>query len=187
MIFRVRASVGALCALALAGCGAEPASAPAPKPEADTLARVSPEEQAKAAAEIAADEAARDARIPANVPAAPVTGFCMSGPDEQFCEANRIEFEKKDWPRAWGGDYQGQRNTAYCLFTGCDGAVQVNKVLACAWRQVIQASGDVEVGQSDLDQQKLECGALDDAGRVAARAQAGGIFQTVYKRALPAA
>jgi hypothetical protein len=181
----VGAALAAFCALALAGCGAEPTKKA--NADGDVLAKVSPAEQANAAAEIDADEAARDARIPAKYPRAPVTGLCPPGRDEQLCQTTRAQFEQKDWPRAWGGDYQGQRNVAYCSYTGCDGAVQVNKVLACAWRQVIQVSGDPDVGQLDLDQQKTECGALDDAGRAAARAQAQQIFTAVYKRPMPAA
>lgn len=196
-----RKASGVLAALSVGSCvaggalmPAPPAPAPAAAPAAEpaevrpppTVISISPEERALAAAEIAADEAARDAKIPANVPAAPVRSHCMQGgDDEKICEANILEFEKKDWPRAWGGDYQGQRNVAYCLAEGCMDAVPINKVLACAWRQVIQMSGDIQVGQGDLKNLEIHCFSLDGDSRAAARAQAESIFRTIYKRPMP--
>lgn len=193
-----RKASAVLCALSVASCVAggailpTPPAVPATAPElaevkpAPTIVNVSPERAALAAAEISAEVAARDAKIPAKVPAAPVRAFCMQGgDDEKICEANILEFEKKDWPRAWGGDYQGQRNVAYCLAEVCMDAVPINKVLACAWRQVIQMSGDIQVGQGDLKNLELNCSRLDGDSRAAARAQAESIFRTIYKRPMP--
>lgn len=188
---KASAVLGALSvASCVAGGAIMPAAPAAPEPAevkpSPTIISISPEQRALAAAEIAANEAARDAKIPAKVPAAPVRAFCMQGgDDEKICEANILEFEKKNWPRAWGGDYQGQRNVAYCLAEGCTDAVPINKVLACAWRQVIQMSGDIQVGPGDLKNLEIDCFSLDADSRAAARAQAESIFRTIYKRPMP--
>lgn len=46
-------------------------------------------------------------------------------------------------------DYQAQRNLAYCLQSGCGGAIATDRAEACAWRYVIVASDDPQLDQSD--------------------------------------
>lgn len=47
---------------------------------------------------------------------------------------------------------------AFCLSTGCDGAIQINKVLGCAWRFVIANSGHLSADSSDAANLKHYCG-----------------------------
>jgi hypothetical protein len=95
--------------------------------------------------------------LPQNAPAAPVSIVCA----EEFCEVKRVEFANRDWPRAWRGDYQGQRNAAYCRSTGCDGAVLLDKIEGCAWRFIINMDNAAKADQSDSANFKNECGRLD--------------------------
>ncbi|MBB5985328.1 hypothetical protein [Sphingobium lignivorans] len=117
--------------------------------------------------------------LPKGAPAAPVTPMC-AGANEAICEANRIQFDRQDWPRAWRGDYQGQRNVAYCLSTGCDGAVTINESAACAWRIVILAAAHDEA--TDLDNRALEanCDKLSEIARTAATIRAEEIATRIY-------
>lgn len=91
---------------------------------------------------------------------------------------------KKTWQRDYDGaikgDYQGQRNVAYCLSTGCGwNELNKNPVLGCAWRVVIVNSGHLAANRLDADGLKLYCGSqfLDDTGRVMANAQAMTIMK----------
>jgi hypothetical protein len=77
-----------------------------------------------------------------------------------------------DAPFAYRGVYQAERNLAYCLSTGCDGAVQPNPILGCAWRIVITSSGSPKVDQTDTDNLETECGRLSSVERDAAQSQA---------------
>jgi hypothetical protein len=108
-----------------------------------------------------------------------------SGMQGQFCEASRDQFVQ-EMPKALRGDYQSQRNVAYCLSTGCDGAVKVNAALSCAWRVVIQASGSSKVDATDAMAFKNACGALDDLELATASEQAQALFKKIYRRSLPA-
>lgn len=114
-----------------------------------------------------------------------VRAFCPSGENEKWCEATLATFKAKDWPGAWRGDYQGQRNVSYCLSTGCDGAVKENGVGGCAWRIIIMASGSPKVDDTDTQNHKLYCGRLTDVERAAAHAQAEQTFSAIYGRKLP--
>lgn len=92
--------------------------------------------------------------------------------------ANECKYTKASWPddykAATSGDYQGQRNVAFCLSTGCDGAIRINKILGCAWRFVILESGHLKVDSTDTSNLQFYCGPanLDQAGLTAAEAQA---------------
>lgn len=91
----------------------------------------------------------------------------------------RIEEDNR---KAWKGDYQGQRNVAFCLSDGCEGLLLPNRSLACAWRIIIIGSGTPRVDSTDIANLKQDCGHLDAAQRSAAQAQASAIFRAVYKR-----
>ncbi len=86
---------------------------------------------------------------------------------------------EKDYKGATSGDYQGQRNVAFCLSSGCDNAIRVNKVLGCAWRMVILQSGHLELDDTDIGNFSLYCGPnfVDQAGILAAKAQADQIMK----------
>jgi hypothetical protein len=90
------------------------------------------------------------------------------------------------WPKALQGDYQAQRNIAFCQADGCYDAMQVDKVRACAWRMVILASGDPSVEQGDLDNYASACRMdLSTDEQQAARSTAEHLFILIYARRLP--
>ena len=64
-------------------------------------------------------------------------------------------------PKALQGDYQAQRNVAYCLFTGCHGAVRKHPATACAWRIVLLGSAHFRADSGDVSNWRNECGRLD--------------------------
>lgn len=95
----------------------------------------------------------------------------------------RCQEIKKSWQRdyegAIKGGYQGQRNVAFCLSTGCGWTeLRKNPVLGCAWRIVIVNSGHLAADSTDAGNLKLYCGPefLDDTSRVMADAQARTIL-----------
>ncbi len=104
------------------------------------------------------------------------------GGDENWCK-QAIAVWDKDYKKAIHGNYQGQRNVSFCLSNGCvsfyHGFIKQNKVLGCAWRIVILKSGHLDADETDTDNFKLYCGPsfLDDAGRVAAEAQAATMLK----------
>lgn len=99
------------------------------------------------------------------------TKICTGTEIKDWCETSSAEF-KKWFPLAYEGDYQGQRNVAYCLLTGCSGAVMINPSLACAWRMVILLSGSSRVDETDQGNFRTACGTLDQARLETAKAQA---------------
>jgi hypothetical protein len=109
---------------------------------------------------------------------------CIGAGDPAWCEGNRESFER-EFPLAMKGDYGSQRNIAFCLREGCDGAVQKNPTLSCAWRIVIVASGDPEVSGGDTDNFSLACGGLDRLQLATSLEQAKSLFRKIYKRDLP--
>ncbi len=84
------------------------------------------------------------------------------------------ELEKK----ALAGDYQAQRNLAYSLAIGADGA-PYEPVKACAWRAVIIASASSKVSDGDHRNVQQNCGKLDDEGRQQAQVLAEQILTRV--------
>lgn len=64
---------------------------------------------------------------------------CTAAAEPSWCEA-----AQKTWPNdlagAFAGDYQGLRNVAYCLSTGCNGSVEIDKREGCAWRALAYAA-----------------------------------------------
>lgn len=102
-------------------------------------------------------------------------GTCISASNEASCKADRQQFAK-EYQEAYKGNYQAQRNAAYCLSTGCDGAVRQNKILGCAWRIVIVTSGSPKVDSSDTANLKHNCGQLSEVEFIAAKTQASNII-----------
>lgn len=98
--------------------------------------------------------------------------------DTASCDQTKSNF--KEWlPAAYKGDYQSQRNVAYCLSTGCDGAILRKPIKGCAWRIAIVGSGSAEVDQSDTMNLEVECGKLTAVEREAAAGQATRILATI--------
>lgn len=72
------------------------------------------------------------------------------------------------------GQYESQRTVALCLSTGCDDGIVEDRVLGCAWRYVVVASGNPKLNHGDRIDLDTFCGPkrLDDSGRLAAQAKA---------------
>jgi hypothetical protein len=87
---------------------------------------------------------------------------------------------------ALAGDYQSQRNMAWCFVDGCTGVEPIDDLKACVWRLVIASSGHPKVDQSDRDNVRIDCDqALAPEDRAAAQTQAGALFQKIYKKPMP--
>jgi hypothetical protein len=136
---------GLLTLVLVAGCGEVPQSANAVEPRGTPMAKADGE-----------------------IPSPPVNGVC----GDKSCESSKREFVEKDWPAAWAGDYQAQRNVAFCLSNGCSGAVEVIDSAACAWRMVILDSAHDQADDTDESNRRVDCGRLDAVGLEAARAKA---------------
>jgi len=106
---------------------------------------------------------------------------CVDDAADSLCKTSLAQF-KKWFPLAMRGDYQGQRNVAFCLSTGCDGAVLIRPITGCAWRLVIVSSGSKDVDQSDTGNIKHYCGKLDAVEREAAAAQAAALLAKTLRR-----
>lgn len=109
-----------------------------------------------------------------------ILNACSDGDDGASCRAGKDEF-KREWPKANRGDYGAQRNVAYCLLRGCDGAVAVDGVAACAWRTVIIAS-DAAWDNGDMMNYTADCAGVKRQGAEMARI----LFRKIYKRRMPA-
>lgn len=105
---------------------------------------------------------------------------CALADNEEFCRFMADKFTR-DWSQAMRGRIESQRNVAFCLRDGCDGAVATNPVLACAWRMVIIASGSPKL--DDLDARNFEsaCHSLSETARIAADAQARQIVRRTMR------
>lgn len=113
---------------------------------------------------------------------------CATSDDPKRCQLMKDSWER-DYNGAIAGDYQGQRNVAFCLSTGCKEiygtALRTNPVLGCAWRVVIVSSGHLDADKLDGDGMKIYCGPqyLDDVGRTMADAQARTILKMIQSGA----
>lgn len=109
----------------------------------------------------------------------PPLGICAD-PDERLCNYEQLKFSRA-WLKAYNGDYASQRNVAYALSQGGLG-VRSDRMQGCAWRVVIINAADPQVGEGDVSNLELECGALSPAARAAADAQAARIASTIAAR-----
>lgn len=86
---------------------------------------------------------------------------------------------------AMTGDYQAQRNTAYCLATAqCRGLIAPRKLDACAWRFVILGSGHRLVDESDVGNYRSDCSRLSAEELATAQRKAATLFEGIYHRPL---
>ncbi|EGF93091.1 hypothetical protein ABI_15310 [Asticcacaulis biprosthecium C19] len=115
------------------------------------------------------------------LPPVPVDGFCADS--TRACDPVRLEMLQQ-WPKAWAGDYQSQRNVAYMQSERMAG-VPYNPVQGCAWRMVILASGHTQSDSTDIANYNFECRALTPVELVTAKASAGQIFKTIAGNTLP--
>lgn len=86
--------------------------------------------------------------------------------------------------RAMAGDYQAQRNLAYGYSSAPYDGQARSAVLACAWRQVIAASGHPRVSETDVRSLQVYCSLPNDQKQAATR-QAQALYRKVYGRAMP--
>ncbi|WP_172340734.1 hypothetical protein [Novosphingobium sp. SG751A] len=164
----------------LGGCGGNNSVAPSPTETAiqvqDQPASVAPA-STKDLASARKDALAnwKQVTLPGYAPPAPVAGDCRT----TVCEANRVQLERNDWPKAWRGSYQGQRNVAFCRSNGCDGAAIIDKVEACAWRQVISSTHEGKVDDTDASNLQIDCGGLIQGQLDVAMERAGVMARTI--------
>lgn len=109
--------------------------------------------------------------------------ICVNVPDEAICKAE-VQSLKSDWQRALKRDYQAQRNVAYCLTNGCNGAVIVDKVEGCAWRMVIQGTS-VRKEPTERMSYEAACGVLQNSQRREALDRAEAMYKALYRKELP--
>lgn len=108
---------------------------------------------------------------------------CIATSHRGLCEVTRDSF-KQDFEGAISGDYAAQRNVAFCLTSGCDGAILVDRVEGCAWRMVIQGS---EGRKEPTERQSFvgACGSLPNSERRSALSRAEDMFSAIYGKDLP--
>lgn len=99
--------------------------------------------------------------LPKGVDLPPITGSCSN----TVCATNQVQFAEADWPAAWQGNYGAQRNVAFCLITGCEGAVLVDKSAGCAWRAVILELNSDAAGDGDAANMETQCADLSPVQR----------------------
>ncbi|HEX8045180.1 hypothetical protein [Rhizobium sp.] len=107
---------------------------------------------------------------------------CSQSADPGACRYTRDTWKTK-YSDAVAGKYQGQRNVALCLSTGCDKAIQPDKILGCAWRIVIAKSGHTEFDDTDAMNLKVFCGSdyITQADRRVAETQARSMVMMIGK------
>jgi hypothetical protein len=108
---------------------------------------------------------------------------CINTSHEGLCNATRENFTR-DYKKARQGDYPAQRNVAFCLSTGCDGAVVTDATEGCAWRMVIQGT-NVRKEPTERMSYSGECGSLANGNRREALDRAEAMFEAIYKKKLP--
>ncbi|MDD1499775.1 hypothetical protein PVA19_15235 [Agrobacterium sp. CNPSo 3708] len=108
---------------------------------------------------------------------------CQSAANTELCETQKTQFAK-DFKNANAGDYAAQRNVAFCLAKGCDGAVPVNQINACTWRMIIQGAPNHKT-EADRWSYDADCGSLSNTDRKAALSQAEKLYKRVYRKPLP--
>jgi hypothetical protein len=134
-----------------------------------------------AAATKSAEASIRIEELPTGAPSAPTSGFCTT----TACASDVVFFERRYWPLAWSGDYQGQRNVAFCRQSGCDGAVQINVVEACAWRVIIVTANAMKADSGDTSNVAQACNNLDESAKLLATNKANQMYQIIYGRNMP--
>lgn len=108
---------------------------------------------------------------------------CALANDKAWCDAQVKQF-RADWPKANKGNYQAQRNVAFCYATSCDGAIMPDLVTACAWRIVIMAS-PADITSGDVANYRNDClEKVSGTMRSDARLMAERLFKKIYRKKL---
>jgi hypothetical protein len=155
-------------------------SAPIDKPPVAAIDKIATDAE-MAATKIEAEARSPRVPLPKGAPSAPLSFFCRT----TICVQNQVEFERQDWPKAWAGEYDEQRNAAFCREDGCTGAVALNKAEACAWRMIIINGNAKKADDNDVRELGFSCNKLDEAAKVLAINKAQAMFRTIYGRDMP--
>ena len=111
----------------------------------------------------------------------PSLAFCSSS--SEACETTQAETIASA-KFAYRGDYQAQRNLAYCLNYGCNGAIVIDKTLSCAWRIVIVAAATAEVDVTDTGNLQNCMKDLTSVEHAASVSRAAKLYKLVYGKAI---
>ncbi|UVD57672.1 hypothetical protein NE852_05560 [Rhizobium sp. Pop5] len=112
---------------------------------------------------------------------ASVTKSCPSGEKQATCERWVKDF-KTAVELAYKGNHGAQATVAFCLSTGCHGAVIKDRVASCSWHLVIANSGSTTV--LDRSNTRNTCRPMTASQKDEARALASDLVQKIYKRPL---
>lgn len=97
--------------------------------------------------------------------------------------ADQLRLWHEEEARAMSGDYQSQRNVAWCHLDGCNGVTDIDDVKACTWRFVIAAAKHPKSDASDVENLETDCrSALAPQDLDYARRTAGELFRKIYGR-----
>ncbi len=107
-----------------------------------------------------------------------VTSRCADASDPVGCEQRRSEF-LNDLPQALKGAYLPQRELAFCLMSGCRGAVAIDLVQACAWYQLIVENSAADV--TDKENLRSYCNGLDAGKMQGALSLAKRLRHTIHQ------
>lgn len=105
-----------------------------------------------------------------------VARTCSQSRNAAGCEKTRKSWTS-DFNDAIAGKNKAQRFVAYCLVTGCDGAIKADPVLGCAWDRVANGTDHPERGDTASLKQYCDRPYLDEAGEHAAEAEAKTLRQ----------
>ena len=107
---------------------------------------------------------------------------CSQSSNPDRCRHTRDTW-KADYEEAIAGGYRAQKHVALCLSTGCDMAIQPDKMLGCAWRIVIADAKSAQADSTDVTNLSRFCGTdyIDTTGKQAAAAQAKAMLRLIGK------
>lgn len=107
---------------------------------------------------------------------------CSQSSNPDRCQHTRDTW-KTDYDEAIAGGYRAQKHVALCLSTGCDMAIQPDKVLGCAWRIVIADTKHAQADSPDATNLNRFCGTdyIDATGKLAAASQAKAMLRLIGK------
>ena len=107
---------------------------------------------------------------------------CSQSSNPARCEHTRDSW-KADYEEAIAGGYRAQKHVALCLSTGCDEAIQPDKMLGCAWRMVIAEARHALPDSMDFTNLNRFCGTdyIDQKTRLEAASQAKAMMHLIGK------
>ena len=111
----------------------------------------------------------------------PITKSCPPGEKQKHCERWVKDFNTA-MELAHKGDHGAQVTVAFCLSTGCHGAVAIDRVASCSWHLVIANSGAATV--LDGSNHRNTCRPMTAAEKDEARALSSDLVRKIYKRSM---